>query len=1169
MEAVGHSELQVDSSIRFQAARDAVFILDGNGRIVYANDAAERLYGYPLTDFPRLDLQALVASPETLKSLALTSLPGSGVLLSDRHRHRNGNAFPVDIVLLPLRGKTETLIFAIVRERAQDTSVGSHTSDLSESKRNEILLSGQKQILEMIASGMALPKTLTAIVQFIEEEATGMLGSILLLDDEGMHVRHGAAPSLPPEFINAVDGQPIGPQAGSCGTAAYTRQPVFVEDIATDPLWAVYKTVALPHGLRACWSTPVFDTKGNVLGTFAMYYREPGLPTPRHLKLIEMASHLAAIAIGRYRAEQALMTTQARLQKAQHVAGMGFWEWDLSSNRIYCSDEIYKLFGITCHEEYTATEFINHFVYPDDLAMVQEHLERAIKGGKECNVDHRVRRADGEIIWVDAQAELLTDPEQGTQVLLCTAQDISRRKLAEANVTRLSQLYAALSQCNQAIVRCANRDELFLQICIDAVKFGGMKMAWIGMSDDTGEIVTPVAWFGDGVEYLDGLQISLASDQPTSKGPTARAIRENQPFWCQHFQTDPVTTPWHERGKKYGWAASASLPLHCQNKVVGAISVYSDTEDAFDKDEQNLLIEMALDISFALDRFVSEDERRRVELALRESEQHLRTIVETEPECVKVINKEAEILEMNAAGLEILEADSLEQVKAHHLLEFITPPYRDEFLQLHRRVMSGETLSLEFEIEGLKGTRRWMGLHAAPMRDADGNITAVLGISRDFTDRKLSEERIQYMANFDTLTGLPNRIQMADHLQYAISLMKRTGDSLAVLFIDIDRFKDINDTLGHSIGDALLIQIAERIKAGIREEDTASRMGGDEFIVVLPECDAKGAALVAQKLIDLISAPYYVESYELVVTASIGIAIYPNDGDDLETLSRCADTAMYRAKTESRDTYRFFTAEMEVRAKRNMELMNALRYALELNQLEVVYQPQVSIHDGQIIGVEALLRWQHPDLGSVSPAEFIPVAEDSRLILSIGEWVIRTAVNQLKQWIDMDHPPIVMAVNLSAVQFRHASLSDLVTRILNDAGIPAGSLELELTEGVAMQDLKGGTLVMNNLHARGIRLSIDDFGTGYSSLSYLKKFKVYKLKIDKSFVQDITTDAEDKAIVAAIIGMAKKLGLQTIAEGVETEEQLAYLREQGCDEAQGYLFSRPLPPADIEKLLAK
>ncbi|MDP1667107.1 MAG: EAL domain-containing protein [Methylobacter sp.] len=460
---------------------------------------------------------------------------------------------------------------------------------------------------------------------------------------------------------------------------------------------------------------------------------------------------------------------------------------------------------------------------------------------------------------------------------------------------------------------------------------------------------------------------------------------------------------------------------------------------------------------------------------------------------------------------------------------------------------------------------KWLTITA--VKDGDDKTTHYVGNFSDITERKRAEEHIHYLANFDPLTGLPNRAQLNDHLNYALSLAKRSNGHLALMFLDLDHFKDINDSLGHSIGDVLLIELSKRLRMALREEDTVTRLGGDEFILLLPGVDAIGAAHVAQKLLNTIAESYRIEHYDLALTASVGIALYPEDGENLEALSKSADTAMYRAKQEGRQCYRFFTQEMQASSARNLQLVNALRHALERDQLQVYYQPQVSMREDRIIGAEALLRWQHPELGGVSPAEFIPVAEGSGLILPIGEWVLRCAVRQAKVWMDEGFGPLVMAVNLSAVQFRHPDLPELVTRILDEEGLPPEYLELELTEGVAMHNPQGAIAVMNNLHERGIRMSIDDFGTGYSSLSYLKKFKVYKLKIDQSFVRDISTDPEDKAIVSAIINLAKSLGLKIIAEGVETAGQQAFLHEQGCDEMQGYLFSKPVSAEQLDALL--
>lgn len=461
----------------------------------------------------------------------------------------------------------------------------------------------------------------------------------------------------------------------------------------------------------------------------------------------------------------------------------------------------------------------------------------------------------------------------------------------------------------------------------------------------------------------------------------------------------------------------------------------------------------------------------------------------------------------------------------------------------------------------------WFELSVARKSALPGEDPRFLVLCRDITESKKAERQIRLLAHFDSLTGLPNRVLLTDRCNLALRTAQRNGTPLALMFLDLDHFKHVNDSLGHRVGDELLIILAGRLKGAVREQDTVSRLGGDEFIFVLPETDARGAAQVAEKLLQSALLAFEIEPHELTVTPSIGIALFPGDGSDFDTLSRCADAAMYRAKQDGRNAYRFFTSEMQARSERTLTLENALRRALERDQFRLHYQPQMSLSTGAVVGAEALLRWDHPELGRVSPAEFIPVAESCGLILPIGEWVLRTAVQQLKAWLDFGMAPITISVNLSSVQFRHADLPELVSTLLDEARLPPNLLELELTEGVAMTDPLGAIAVMNNLHERGVRMSIDDFGTGYSSLSYLKKFQIYKVKIDQSFVRDVTEDADDRAIVGAIISMASSLGMQTIAEGVETEGQLEFLKAKGCTEVQGYYFSRPLPVEEFEAFM--
>ncbi|MYM22320.1 EAL domain-containing protein [Duganella sp. FT135W] len=619
----------------------------------------------------------------------------------------------------------------------------------------------------------------------------------------------------------------------------------------------------------------------------------------------------------------------------------------------------------------------------------------------------------------------------------------AERLQAVERTQRISRLYSALSQCNQAIVRSHSEAELFERICRDVVDYGGMAMAWIGLIDRDTKRITVATSHGVGMEYLDALEVSLNAASPEGRGPIGLSYHSGQPYWCQDYQHAPETAHWHTHGERYGWASSAAIPLRRDGEIIGFFAPYSSAINAFDEDVRQLLKEMTLDIEFALKNFDREAVRQQ------------------------------------------------------------------------------------------------------------------------------ADQRVHYLAHYDVLTGLPNRSQLHQRARQLLEQARASRAPAALLMLDLDHFKDINDSLGHTVGDALLAELALRLSSCLRDGDMVARLGGDEFIFVMRNLSSSETSDVARKLLDIIGQSYTVGPHDLRVSASIGISMYPDDGHDVETLLQRADAAMYQVKRAGRHDFRFFTAAMQQRAARHLQLVNALRYALERQQLHVVYQPQVSLKTGRIVGAEALLRWTAPELGAVSPAEFIPAAEESGLIIPIGDWVLRQAVRQARQWLDDGLPPLVMAVNLSAVQFRAADLPHQVSQILYEEGLPPEYLELELTEGVAVQDPQGAIATMNALHDRGIRMSIDDFGTGFSSLSHLKKFKVYKLKIDQSFVRDISTDAEDKAIVSAIINMARSLGLTTIAEGVETVEQLEFLREQLCDEMQGYHISKPLPPQEFEALLSK
>jgi diguanylate cyclase (GGDEF)-like protein/PAS domain S-box-containing protein len=455
-----------------------------------------------------------------------------------------------------------------------------------------------------------------------------------------------------------------------------------------------------------------------------------------------------------------------------------------------------------------------------------------------------------------------------------------------------------------------------------------------------------------------------------------------------------------------------------------------------------------------------------------------------------------------------------------------------------------------------------------PIFDERGNFRGYRGVARDITERVRAEDDLARMAHYDTLTGLPNRALLQRRLKRAMARADRGETLLAVMFLDLDQFKEINDSLGHAVGDAVLKKTALRLENCLRATDTVARLGGDEFTILLEDVRSVAEiSRVAEKLLHAIAEPADVAGHELHFSTSIGVTVYPLHERDADTLLRNADLAMYHAKQEGRNNIQFFSRDMRERTEKRADLLARLRGAIARNELQLHYQPQVDVRSGGIIGVEALLRWNDPERGLVPPMQFIPIAEDTGLIIAIGEWVLREACGQAKRWLDAGLGPLSMAVNLSPRQFRQKNLVQMVAAILAETGLPHECLELEITESTMMHRAEEAAVGLRALHALGVQISLDDFGTGYSSLAYLHRFPVHTLKVDQSFVRDIKSDRDDAAIVSTVITLARQMGLKALAEGVETETQLSFLRTRGCDSFQGYLFCRPQPAADIEALL--
>lgn len=543
---------------------------------------------------------------------------------------------------------------------------------------------------------------------------------------------------------------------------------------------------------------------------------------------------------------------------------------------------------------------------------------------------------------------------------------------------------------------------------------------------------------------------------------------------------------------------------------------------------------------------------------LRESEGLLASITDNIFEGIYRGDAEHGLLYANESLARLFGYDSPEEMmKLAGPINYAQDQQREELLEA--LIRDGYYRDVEVEFVRADGSRFVAVNNAVATFSDSGKLLYFDGAISDITARKEAEEQVHRLAHYDVLTGLPNRVMLDRRLRQAIAHAEANHQTMALLFMDLDHFKTINDSLGHTLGDQLLIKVAKRLGGSLRSDDSVSRLGGDEFLILLADVDGKTAASGAERILDLFGDPFDLEGHELRVTPSIGISMYPDDATDAEVLIRNADAAMYAAKEKGRSNFQFFTPDMNERARERLTLESDLRQALRAGQLSLHYQPVVQLANRRIVGAEALLRWHHPELGNISPTRFIPVAEQSGLIVEIGDWVIREACRQLAAWMREGVEPLPIAVNVSALQFWRGGLVDQVRAALDANALDAEWLELELTESLIMRDAETASHVIKQLNGLGVGLSIDDFGTGYSSLSYLKRFSISKLKIDQSFVQDLGEDPDDAAIVSAIVSMADDLGLGVVGEGVETEDQRRMLLNRGCLLGQGHLFDHPMP----------
>ncbi|WP_372590854.1 EAL domain-containing protein [Guyparkeria sp.] len=842
-------------------------------------------------------------------------------------------------------------------------------------------LEAQQGIQSMILHGNSLDDILDRVCHLVEEQGPEYRCAILLSDRERRKLALASGPKLPDSFREAIRSVAIEPDRCACSTAAYRGEPVFTEDIATDPCRDHLRDVALKNGLRSCWAYPLLSSDNDVLGAFATYRETPGLPQASHGRQIARIADLVSLAIERHRDRESLEENEQRFRSLFRYNPDAVFSLDREGCLNSYNHATQTILALS-PEELTGRKFVG-LVDPDDRQPVAEAVHRAGRGRSQ-RTEIAITHADG-----------------------------SRHEL----------------------------DVTYLPIVIDG---------------------------------------SIAGIYAIAKDITIRKRQEKR----LRILERSVEASMH--GVVIVDARQPDLPIIYSNAAFSRITGYTPEEVV----GRNC-------------RFLQDEK--------------------TDPESVDEIRR----------GI-------AERRPVHVLLR-------------NRRK---------------DGSLFWNELHIAPVDDDAGNVTHYVGLQNDVSEQKSYEKQLAYNATHDALTGLANRALFEDRLAYMVKVARRRGTRVAVLFIDLDEFKPINDSLGHAVGDRILMEVAKRLSDQMREEDTLARFGGDEFVALLADIHSEADAFeVAERLLPTVALPYRLDDHELYLSASIGIAVSEPDTDNPPILIQQADMAMYRAKQQGHNTCQLFTGEINTQVLQRVGLRNDLQEAIEHEDFEVHYQPLVHSDDQRIAGLEALLRWNHPKHGHVSPATFVPLAEETGQIIPLSEWVLDRACRDMENLCDLGLTNARMAINLSPIQFNRPNFLDTIRRTLARTGLPAERLELELTEGILMNDTASAIEVLKALRESAISVSIDDFGTGFSSLSYLKNLPIDTIKIDRSFVQNVETSSDDAAIVQGIISMAHHLGLTVVAEGIETDAQRAILTGYGCDILQGYFFARPMPMADLTDYL--
>ena len=838
---------------------------------------------------------------------------------------------------------------------------------------------------------------------------------------------------------------------------------------------------------------------------------------------------------------------------------------DNQDNIVYLNKSFLQTIGYTI-EEIPDLKHWRQLAYPDSqyrkevVGAWQNNLELAqstnapylpIEAKITCrNGNIRTFLISPEVIGMDFSA-----------LRLIVFHDITERKAAEGKAQRIIKLYKALSQVNQAIIHMKTEETLFPLVCRIAVNLGGMVLATIRQLNQETNLLESVESYGSGADYLKNIIISASNEVPEGQGPAGTSFRESSVVIIRHYQTNEMTRPWHSQAKRFGWGSSGTFPIMRGGKPFASLAVYHSDEDAFDSEAIDLLDEMTRDISFALDSFDREKEMQKARIDLVASERHFRAYFDYAMVGMAAASiTTGTLLEVNEALCKMLGYSAAELMQLTWP-EITHPEDIEKSAEAVERILRGEATDFEMNKRYVMKDGNIVHAHIASrvVHDETGKLDYLVSIIDDITEIKNHENQLEHLIHHDPLTGLPNRVLLNDRLDMAVSRANRSGQNIAVCFMDLDGFKLINDKYGHAAGDTLLVEIARRLSTISRSIDTVARLGGDEFILILNSISGEGECRhMLERVMEIIRNPFEISGSEVQISTSIGVAIYPDHITDGSALLRHADQAMYIAKQKGRSRIHFFDAVNDHLAQVRSEGLSRIEQGLQNSELILYYQPIINMRSGKVVGMEALIRWRHPERGLLTPGEFMPLVENSDFEMRLSEWVITQGMAQMDVWhrLGLD---ITVSVNLPARYLQSHGFVDFIVPLIGQhTGRASNAIRLEILETAALGDMGSAIKKMTECIKHGVQFSIDDFGTGYASLSYLRRLPADTIKIDQAFVQGMLEDMNDLSIVKGVIGLADAFQKRVVAEGVETIKHGATLLAMGCEFGQGYGIARPM-----------